>query len=118
VVPLSDAKELTVVFTAAPSGMNISLKGTDPEGKPIDVKQTAILDEKDHPDTTNPDWDTSAWKRIDSRSYDVTRKKGGKVVQTGTSTVSADGKTLTLTQKGVSPDGKPNSTATVVFDKQ
>jgi hypothetical protein len=111
-------KDMTLVFTAGSSGaLTVVIKGTDPEGKPIEVKQDIIMDGKDHPDTGNPNWDTSAWKRVDSRSYDVTRKKSGKVVQTGTNTVSADGKTLTLTSKGVSPDGKPNSTATIVFEK-
>jgi hypothetical protein len=111
-------KELTVVYTAEPSGgLSLILKGVDPDGKPINGKQNIIMDEKDHPTTDNPNWDTTAWKRVDARTYDVTRKKGGKVVQTATNSVSADGKTLTLTQKGVSPDGKPNSTATIIFEK-
>jgi hypothetical protein len=111
-------KELMLVYTAEPSGrMSLSLKGIDPEGKPINANQNIIMDEKDHPTTDNPNWDATSWKHVDARTYEVTRKKSGKVVQTGTNTVSADGKTLTLTQKGVSPAGTPNSTATIVFDK-
>src|SRR5690242_12656994 len=60
-------KDMTLVYAAAPSGrMSLSVKGTDPQGKPITTSQNIIMDEKDHPATGNPNWDTEAWKRIDS----------------------------------------------------
>jgi len=50
--------------------------------------------------------------------FEITRKKAGKVVQPGTNTLSADGKTLTVTSKGVSASGQPDSTSVLVYDKQ
>jgi hypothetical protein len=48
---------------------------------------------------------------------EFTRKKGGKVVQTGTNVVSKDGKTRTISSKGFDAKGqKINNIA--VYDKQ
>jgi hypothetical protein len=114
-------KALTLVYTAAGGNMVVLLQGTDPEGKPINPEkttQTIVMDGKDHATPGNQNWDTSSWKRVDARTFEVTRKKNGKVVQTSTNTVSADGKTLTTNAKGVSPSGQPNSTNVAVYDKQ
>jgi hypothetical protein len=48
---------------------------------------------------------------------EVTRKKAGKVVSTATSVVSKDGKTRTLTEKGVNAKGEKISN-TLVYEKQ
>jgi hypothetical protein len=37
----------------------------------------------------------TSWKRVNAATFEITRKKAGKVVQTGTNTLSADGKTMT-----------------------
>ena len=42
-------------------------------------------------------------KRVDANNYDNVWKKGGKVTVTAKVSVSADGKTLTVTQAGVDP---------------
>jgi hypothetical protein len=112
-------KALTIVYTADASGLVQTTQGTDPDGKPINPpKLTIMFDGKDHPTPGNPNWDTTAWKRVDGRTFELERKKGGKMVNTATSTVSADGKTMTTTARGVSPQGQPNSTATLVYDRQ
>jgi hypothetical protein len=41
-------------------------------------------------------------------------KKAGKVVGEGKSVISKDGKTMTWTWKGTSPEGKPTSGTTVL----
>jgi hypothetical protein len=115
-------KALTLVYTSAAGGnLVVLLQGTDPESKPINPDkntQAITMDEKDHATTGNQNWDTTSWKRVNANTFEVIRKKAGKTVQTGTNTVSADGKTMTVTSKGVSPDGKPNSTSLAVYDKQ
>jgi hypothetical protein len=114
-------KALTLVYTAAGDNLVVFLQGTDPAGKPINPdknKQTITMDEKDHATAGNENWDTTSWKRVNANTFEITRKKKGKIVQTGTNTVSADGKTMTATSKGVSPDGQPNATNAIVYDKQ
>ena len=54
---------------------------------------------------------------IDAHTSDFTIKKGGKVVVSVHRVVSADGKTLTVHNKGTHADGKAYHD-TLVFDKQ
>ena len=99
-------KEQTVINEAAGAGMRTTAKGVDPSGKPLSVSFTSTFDGKDHPVTGNPDWDSNAYTRVDSHTLQVTRKKAGKVVQTGTNVVSKDGKTRTVTVTGVNAQGQ------------
>lgn len=52
-------------------------------GKPILTQYTANYDEKDDPVTGNADYDATSLKRIDAYTVEFTRKKAGKIVQTG-----------------------------------
>jgi hypothetical protein len=70
-----------------------------------------------YPVTGNPNWDTVSLKRIDAYTVEFTRKKAGKVVGTGTSVISKDGKTRTITAEGVNAKGEKTS-STAVYDKQ
>ena len=110
-------KSQTVTYEAVGQGVKVTVKGTDAEGKPIDTQSTATYDGKDYPVTGNPNWDTVARKRIDAYKMEFTRKKEGKVVSTGTIVVSKDGKTQTITEKGVNAKGEKFSN-TGVSDKQ
>ena len=62
--------------------------------------------------------DTVALKRIDARTIERTGKVMGMVVETMTWTVSADGKTLTVTTKGTNPTTEVAYTSLQVFDRQ
>ena len=79
---------------------------------------TANYDSKDSKVTgNNPDADTVARTRIDASTVQTVSKKNGKVTTTQTSTVSADGKTRTVTTKGVNAAGQQvNNVA--VYDQQ
>lgn len=65
----------------------------------------------------NPDADTVARTRIDANTVQTALKKNGKVTTTQTSTVSADGKTRTVTTKGFNGAGQQVSNV-AVYDKQ
>ena len=56
-------------------------------------------------------------KAIDAHTTHFTLKRGGKVVGSVHRVVSADGKTLTVNNKGTHADGKTYDD-TLVFDKQ
>jgi hypothetical protein len=77
---------------------------------------TAHYDGKDYPVKGNPTADTISAKLIDKLTGESTLKKGGKVTATNHRALSADGKTLTITSKGVTEDGKPRNDVQV-FEK-
>jgi hypothetical protein len=87
------------------------------DGKEMSMHVTLAYDGKDHPITGNPDADSGAGKAIDAHTSDFTLKKGGKVVGSVHRVVSADGKTLTVSNKGTHTNGKTYDD-TLVFDKQ
>ena len=110
-------KSQMATYEAVGQGVKITVKITDAEGKPIDIQSTANFDGKDYPVTGSPDFDTVAQKRINANTIEFTRKKAGKVVSTATRVASKDGKTHTLTDKGVNAKGEKISN-TLVYEKQ
>lgn len=78
---------------------------------------TLKYDGKYYPVTGNPDGDSVAAKTIDAHTTDFTIKRGGKAVASVHRVASADGKTLTVNNKGTHADGKQYDD-TLVFDKQ
>jgi hypothetical protein len=120
-VPGPTPKSGTITYEATATGLTSLTQGIDDQGKPINPDKTKvniIIDGKDHPTpTTTGVYNTSAWKRIDANSWTVVRKKDGKITQNVKNVVSADGKTLTITTRGVNAEGKTiNNRA--VYDKQ
>jgi hypothetical protein len=116
-VPGPAPKDQTVIYEAAGQGVKVTAKGTDGTGKPTTTTYTANYDGKDYPVTGNPDWDMTSLKRVDPNTAEFTRKRAGKVVQTGTNVVSKDGKTRTTTTTGVNAQGqKINNVA--VYEKK
>ena len=110
-------KSQTVTYEAVGEGVKLTVKLTDAEGKIVENQSTANYDGKDYPVTGIPDWDTIARKRIDAYKMEITHKKAGKVVSTATNVVSKDGKTRTLTEKGVNAKGEKISNIEV-YDRQ
>ena len=120
-VPGPTPKSLTLTYDATATGLTALTQGIDDMGKPINPeknKVNVILDGKDHPtQTTNAVYNTSAWTRVDANTWNVVRKKDGKVTQNVKNVVSKDGKTLTITTTGVNAEGNTiNNKA--VYDKQ
>ena len=76
------------------------------EGKATRAGYTAKFDGKDVPMAGNPNADTATPKKVDDNSYQNTWKKAGKVTITTKGVVSADGKTLTITQSGTDAKGR------------
>jgi hypothetical protein len=101
-------KSMTVTYsTVGTDGVKIVVDATPATGAAQHWETTAHYDGKDHPMTGNPQADTIAIKKIDDLSGESTFKKAGKVTATNVRTLSKDGKTLTITTKGTTEDGKP-----------
>jgi hypothetical protein len=105
------------VYTESADGTTLDQKMVGADGKEMSMHVTLAYDGKDHPMTGNPDADSGNGKAIDARTSDFTLKRGGKAVGSVHRVVSADGKTLTVNNKGTHPDGKTYDD-TLVFDKQ
>jgi hypothetical protein len=56
-------------------------------------------------------------KKIDERTREMKTTKGGSSVSESRATVSADGKTVTITGSGLNPKGQ-KVTFTAVYEKQ
>lgn len=86
------------------------------DGKTIPISFTATLDGKDSP-FQSPGVDTLVLTPVDALTTNFTTKLAGKVVATGSRVLSKDGKIMTLSTKGVNPDGKPME-STMVYDRR
>ena len=110
-------KSATRVYTESADGTTLDQKMVGADGKEMSMHVTLAYDGKAHPITGNPDADSGTGKAINAHSSDFTLTKGGKVVGSVHRVVSADGKTLTVNNKGTHADGKAYED-TLVFDKQ
>jgi hypothetical protein len=113
-------KSQTRTVEAQGDGVKITFEGVAADGSRISYSFTTNYDGKDAPNSGmgQPNGaDTNATKRVDANTTTSTWKKAGKVVATTRTVVSKDGKTTTITSKGVDANGKPRN-AVSVYDKQ
>src|SRR5260221_11880467 len=110
-------KSGTRVYTQTAAGTDLDQKMVGADGKEMHRHTRVKYDGKDYPITGNPDADTVAAKVLDARTTHFTLKRGGKMAGTVHRVVAADGKTLTVNNKGTHADGKAYDD-TLVFDRQ
>lgn len=108
----------TTTIVAAGAGTKVSVDQAMSDGTKRQYTFTSNYDGKDAPVVgNNPDMDTVARKRINPSTVRTISKKAGKVMTTQTSVVSSDGKTRTVTTKGVSAKGQKVSNV-AVYERQ
>jgi len=105
-VPGPAPKSDTVTIKIENGTETYSAEGEDASGKPTKMSFTAKLDGTDAPVTGNPNGDTISIKHPSPNHFVGTIKKDGKAAVTVHVTVSADGKTRTVTFTGKNADGK------------
>jgi hypothetical protein len=110
-------KSATRVYTETADGTTLDQKMVGADGKEMSMHVTVKYDGKDYPMMGNPDADSGAGKVIDAHTTNFTLKKAGKVVGSVHRVVSADGKTLTVNNKGTHADGSAYDD-TLVYEKQ
>ena len=112
-------KNHTVVYAPAAGDMvKVTVDGVDKDGKAEHNEWTGKFDGKDYKVVGSTGLaDTRSYTKVDANTLDMTLKKDGKVVGTGKITVSADGKSRTVTTMATDPKMTAmNNTA--VYDKQ
>ena len=111
-------KSSTLTMVAADGGVKQiveTVPGTF--GLPTRSEVTVRFNGQDLPVRGNPNADTSAYTKVDGRTYVVISKKAGKVTVTSQVVISADGKTRTVIQTGTNAlRQKVNNT--IVYDRQ
>ena len=91
-------REMT--FESVANGIKHTTVTRDALGGANPSEYTVKFDGKDYPAPADSALDTNSIRRIDANTIERTGKIKGQVIETVTYAVSADGKTLTVTQKG------------------
>lgn len=97
------AKPTTVVYEAAGENVKVTVDGTDKDGKPVHNVWVGKYDGKDYPVTGDAPYDSRAYTKVDDHTTNMTIKKGGQVIATGSIVVAADGKSRTVKVKSTDP---------------
>src|SRR6266849_9761483 len=89
------------------SGMKVTVESTNGEGRKSTWTYNTLFDGKDMPVSGDTRTETTAVKKIDDKTNEITNKRGGKVTQVIINVLSADGKTIDNTYKNFDADGNP-----------
>lgn len=116
-IPAGAQKNTKVVYEAAGDNIKVTVDGVDAKGTPTHNEWVGKFDGKDYPVTGEPNYDSRSYKKVNARTLAMTLKKGGSDVGNGKITVSADGKSRTVSTTTTSADGKKMS-ITAVYDKE
>ena len=106
-----------MTYEQAGQGMKVTVDAVNASGQKTHWTYTTMLDGKDEPITGNPNADTAAVTKKDETTNEIVYKKDGKVTQTATNVISADGKTVTVTFHRTDAQGKPVTTV-AVYERQ
>ncbi len=99
-------------------GMKVTVESTNRNGQLTKWTYTTMFDGKDEPVTGSASTDTTAVKRVDQYTNEITNKKGGRVTQVIVNVITADGKTINNTYKNYNAQGEQTTTTTAVYEKQ
>lgn len=90
--------------------------GIDGRGNPTLIEFTATLDGKSAPLKGYGDWDAISMKKVDASTIEFTQYRDSRPALSGRTTVSKDGKTLTVTATGTAANRDKVETV-AVFDR-
>ena len=107
-------KNQTVVYEAAGDSVKIIVDGVDSAGAAVHHEWTGKFDNKFYPVTGDPTSDMRSYRKINKHTIALTGKKDSKVSVTGRITVTANGRTRTVTTTAAG--SKVSNRA--VYDKQ
>jgi hypothetical protein len=115
-MPPEMGKNTTVTYTQEKDKIKVTVEGVDKAGKPTHSVWVGKFDGKAYPLKGNLSYNSVAYKAVNARTNDITTMKNGKTIWNGRITVSADGKSRTVTINGTDAKGKKFK-GTAVYDK-
>jgi hypothetical protein len=89
-----------------PEGVRATIVTLDAKGQSMTARYTADYDSLEHPLTGSTTVDAIALKKIDSHTAEATLTHARKVIGTARRVISLDGKTMTITFRGLGDDGR------------
>ena len=98
-------------------GMKVTVESTNGQGRKSTWTYNTMFDGKDMPVSGDTRTETTAVKKIDDKTNEITNKRGGKVTQVIINVLSADGKTIDNTYKNYDAEGKPTTTTKAIYEK-
>ena len=111
-------KSMTVRFEPyGDNGVKVTIDTVEANGEATKHQYAASYDSKDYPVSGDPGRDTVALKRIDLYTLEYTNKRAGKVINSYREVTAKDGKSRTITQKGMSSRGIAVDNV-LVYDRQ
>jgi uncharacterized protein YpmB len=110
------AKNSTVTYTEQGDKIKVTIDGTDKDGKAVHSVWVGKFDGKAYPVKNNPGFNAIGYRVINERTNAIQALKDGKLVWSGTITVSKDGKSRTVSIRGTDANGKKFS-AKSIYDK-
>jgi hypothetical protein len=99
------------------AGMKVTVESTNRDGKKSVWTYNTMFDGKDEPVSGDTRTETTAVKKIDDRTNEITNKRGGKVTQVIVNVLSSDGKRIDNTYKNYNEKGELTNTTTAVYEK-
>src|SRR5881275_692142 len=116
-VPAGMGKNRTVVYAEEGDKVKVTVDGMDKDGKPTHSVWVGKFDGKAYPVKGNLPYNSVAYRVVNDRTNDITVMKDGKIGWNGRITVSADGKSRTVTINGTDAQGKKFN-GKAVYDKE
>jgi len=98
-------------------GMKVTVESTNKDGRKATWTYNTNFDGKDMPVSGDTRTETSAVKKIDDRTNEITNKRGGKVTQVIVNVLSPDGKRIDNTYKNYNEKGELTTTTTAVYER-
>jgi hypothetical protein len=98
-------KSGTVVIDAVGKGIKVAVDAVMPDG-PMKWSYSSARDGKDTPVTGHPYYETANATQTSPTEGTIVYKKAGKTVATTKTSVSKDGKTMTVTSSGTDAKGQ------------
>ena len=98
-------------------GMKVTVESTNAQGRKATWTYNTMFDGKDMPVSGDTRTETSAVKKVDDRTNEITNKRGGKVTQVIVNVLSPDGSRIDNTYKNYNEKGELTSTTTAVYEK-
>jgi hypothetical protein len=98
-------------------GMTVTVESTNREGKKSVWTYNTLFDGKDEPVSGDTRTETTAVKKIDDRTNEITNKRGGKVTQVIVNVLSPDGTRIDNTYKNYNEKGELTTTTTAIYEK-
>jgi hypothetical protein len=111
-------KTMTRTYAESAQGtITLTTNATSVDGKTGTATYTYKNDGKPYPVSGSADADMAAVTRVDALTANFKQMRAGATIATGVRTLSKDGKTLTVSQKGTHASGAPFDDV-MVYDRE